>query len=318
MPEAVSKLDLALLAACAVAAFGLGAAAGFGPPEVKYFRTAAIGIALFGLSGVLTASGRCPRVAAFLGVFSWLAVFAAVMVHLCYISAAGNLPLQDAAFAGFDEALGIDFNTVLALTGANATFATVAFVSYKKSVMLAKIVLFVLVWQKDFQRLRNAIALISTGLIVTLVLSALLPANDAFYYYSLTDKDAGHLAGSGVGLWHLEHYSALRDGTMRVFPVGGWKGIITFPSYHVILAIVVPYALWNTRWMRVPATIFAAFIAFTTMPIGGHYFADVVGGGAIAGLIIWGLERRGAKAPAAAPVPAPLVGASGAPANAAA
>jgi membrane-associated phospholipid phosphatase len=55
-------------------------------------------------------------------------------------------------------------------------------------------------------------------------------------------------------------------------------GIVSFPSFHVVLAILSAGALSSVRVLRIPAWIFAAFICVATLTTGWHYGIDVLGG----------------------------------------
>jgi len=63
-------------------------------------------------------------------------------------------------------------------------------------------------------------------------------------------------------------------------------GIICFPSFHVIWAILGAYALWGFRWMRVPVAMLATAIVVSTLATGVHYLVDVIGGIVLASISI--------------------------------
>jgi membrane-associated phospholipid phosphatase len=63
-------------------------------------------------------------------------------------------------------------------------------------------------------------------------------------------------------------------------------GVVCFPSFHVIWAILCAGALWTFRRLRVPVSILALLIVLSTMTTGWHYFSDVLAGIAIAALSI--------------------------------
>jgi membrane-associated phospholipid phosphatase len=62
----------------------------------------------------------------------------------------------------------------------------------------------------------------------------------------------------------------------------GAQGIITFPSLHAALALIVTVALWPIpvlRWLGVATNT----LMLVSIPVdGGHYFIDVLAGLAIA------------------------------------
>ncbi|HTW81827.1 MAG TPA: phosphatase PAP2 family protein [Terracidiphilus sp.] len=54
--------------------------------------------------------------------------------------------------------------------------------------------------------------------------------------------------------------------------------IISFPSFHVVLAIVAAAAIGSIRVLRIAAWTLAALICISTITTGWHYGVDVVGG----------------------------------------
>jgi membrane-associated phospholipid phosphatase len=59
-------------------------------------------------------------------------------------------------------------------------------------------------------------------------------------------------------------------------------GIVSFPSYHVELAILSAMALSSIRCLRAPAWVLAALVCVSTVLTGWHYGVDVLGGLAVA------------------------------------
>jgi len=55
-------------------------------------------------------------------------------------------------------------------------------------------------------------------------------------------------------------------------------GIVSFPSYHVVLAILSAIALSPIRSLRVAAWVLAALVCLSTVLTGWHYGVDVLGG----------------------------------------
>jgi membrane-associated phospholipid phosphatase len=59
-------------------------------------------------------------------------------------------------------------------------------------------------------------------------------------------------------------------------------GVVSFPSFHVIWAILSAACLSTFRMLRIPAIILCALVIASTMTTGWHYFCDVLSGGIIA------------------------------------
>lgn len=69
----------------------------------------------------------------------------------------------------------------------------------------------------------------------------------------------------------------LRSGGIHVLDLNE-SGIVCFPSFHTLLAIVSCVALWSIKPLRIPAAVLASCVVFATLTTGWHYLVDVVGG----------------------------------------
>jgi membrane-associated phospholipid phosphatase len=63
-------------------------------------------------------------------------------------------------------------------------------------------------------------------------------------------------------------------------------GIVAFPSFHVLLAVLSATALSALPRLRWPVWILAGLITFSTLTTGWHYLTDVLGGLILAGIVI--------------------------------
>jgi membrane-associated phospholipid phosphatase len=89
-----------------------------------------------------------------------------------------------------------------------------------------------------------------------------------------------------LGRTTAEIVLALRDKTLGTIDFEAVNGIISFPSMHAAVAIIVPYTLrWN-RWIFEPIAVLDSVMLASAVPSGNHYLADVIAGVAVAVLAI--------------------------------
>jgi len=78
----------------------------------------------------------------------------------------------------------------------------------------------------------------------------------------------------------------LRDGTLRAIDLDAINGIISFPSLHAAVSVIVPFSMrWN-RALFWPIAMLDAVMLVSAVPSGNHYLVDVVGGVGVGTLAI--------------------------------
>jgi membrane-associated phospholipid phosphatase len=238
--------------------------------------------------------------------------FAAVAAPLSYVAAAlaGALPLQDAAFDAMDKALRLDWKDLLTvMQGAPELHAFMRIIYLSLTVQMTAVVLLLgfsgrLAWLRVYM-----VAFVLSAL-VTIAISALIPAEGVWLHDGLKSANAAVLPASHTS-WPV--FLGLRDGSYRALMAVGAEGIITFPSLHAALAVIMIAALWPVSYVRwIGAAINLLMLAATPID-GSHYFVDVFAGIVIAVLCLLAahvLVRRLAAHPTLAkttlePIPAP-------------
>jgi membrane-associated phospholipid phosphatase len=88
----------------------------------------------------------------------------------------------------------------------------------------------------------------------------------------------------------LDHFLSLRDGSRSVISYRGAEGLITFPSFHVAWALLMVWALRGNRRVFAAFAVLNAMLIVSTMTTGWHYFADVLGGVAVAVAAVIGAD----------------------------
>ena len=84
--------------------------------------------------------------------------------------------------------------------------------------------------------------------------------------------------GVGIEPWRAD-ILALRDHALPV--IGRTQGIISFPSYHTVLGVVLAYAARGRKWF-IPSLVLNLLLIAAVMTEGAHYGVDLLSGLAVA------------------------------------
>jgi membrane-associated phospholipid phosphatase len=274
---AIVLVDLVLMA---VGGFSLRGQAGW--------AIAAAVAAACGIGYVYAVLRPDERLAALALGGAYLIAYTFAAALLSYIGTSLALPLLDAHFARADAALGLDWMAALELADRWPALGTLLRVAYASSMQQVLLVFLVLATTRRLQRLADFLALFTATSLVTILTASLLPSAGAFVHF---DPPAAlrRVVGADAGIWHLHHFEALRSGALRAIDPGAIEGLVTFPSFHTALAVITAWALWRTPYLAIPALALNALVIASTVPVGGHYFVDVLAGLAIAGAAVGAL-----------------------------
>jgi membrane-associated phospholipid phosphatase len=221
------------------------------------------------------------RLAAFGSAGAYLIVYTHIGASLSYALVATNLPLLDAQFDAIDQAMSLDWTGYLTWTVQYPAWATALRWMYFSSLLQTILVVFVLVHTNHLQRLRAFLLLFVMTSLVVVVLSGLLPAVGAIAYLAPPPALRGGI-GLDAGTWHLDQFTALRDGRLNLIDFRRIQGLVTFPSFHSALAVICAWGFWAVPWWRWPMAALCVGILLATPLLGGHYFVDVWAGVLIA------------------------------------
>jgi membrane-associated phospholipid phosphatase len=227
------------------------------------------------------------RVELFATTAIFFSLLAVAVIACCCLGASAALPLQDARLAEIDRWMGFDWPGFVTFANSSASASWLLVKAYQSTpyVLIGTMLWFCISSQGE--RLAEFLAiscLTSIGIAVGMMI---LPAAGAYSYYHLP-LTAYENFGAGSGMWHHELLMALRTGTTRVidFSVPNSNCLVTFPSGHTILAIIMTYALRGSWWTFIPAFIVNGAMLVSTIPHGGHHLFDLVVGAAIAASVI--------------------------------
>lgn len=207
--------------------------------------------------------------------------FMAVGALLSYLMATLGFALQDATFHAADRSLGLDWLAYLKTVDARPWLGALFSFAYASFIPQVLLLIVLLSFTGRGEAVRVMIlAMIISG-VVTIVISGFVPAMAMFVHLGLSPSDYPNLS-PGASFVHVADMQALRGGAAFTLDLGRAEGIITFPSYHAALGLLMLLGACAHRWLRWPFIGLNLTMIAATPIDGGHYFIDVLAGLVIA------------------------------------
>jgi PAP2 superfamily len=203
----------------------------------------------------------------------WI-VFTAVGCIFTYLAASVSRPLIDGYLTSFDHYLGFDW--ISWSNGVHRYMLLTVILRAAYDSLGLQIVASIVILSSGTGPDRNAELLL--GAILSLVLVALISAlwPTLGPWTPLSDQYA-----SSDDLLIARDVLTMRAGGSTSFALARLRGIVTFPSYHTVLAILFAYA-HRGRW-SFPVFLVINCLMITSIPSeGGHYLSDVLAGAGLA------------------------------------
>ena len=211
-----------------------------------------------------------PRVRNTLQATAQFIAFLATASTLSYLIISTNAPLVDGTLHAWDVSLGFDWLAFHAWLRRHPALATTLHYVYQSGLIQLVLVILFLGFSGRAERLESFMRLYIVTALMTIVVSALMPAAGAWKYYEL------------IGTFPLEalsHFEPLRDGRMRNIPMGGqMQGLVSIPSFHAATAVLLIHAMRGIRLLMPIFALLNAAMLVSTPIDGSHFFVDVVAG----------------------------------------
>ena len=218
----------------------------------------------------------------------WTFAMALLIPRIAVLSAHFQFPLRDALLVEMDHAMGFSVPAIMAWSSAHWPLSSLLDHSYNLLfwLLLAAAVLPALLGKRAAAEqflLANTVAFV-----LSFPIFALVPAVGPWAGY--------HFAGSEVQRNCEAAIVALHSGS----GTAAMAGLVTFPSFHVIWALLSACALRSIKPLRIVAAIVAFLVVLSTVTTGWHYVADVLAGFLIVGVSLicadWIAGAGGARA----------------------
>lgn len=219
---------------------------------------------------------RDARLAALIRAALQLLLFTKVAAIVSYLVVATNAPLIDARLQAWDLALGFDWPAVHAAVMQRPWLKAMLAWAYASGLVQIGVLIALLALTGRTAQLAEFMLLFIVNTLVTVALSGPFPA---------------------LGYAMPPHFEMLRSGAMQVIALGQTQGLISIPSLHAAIGVLLIHASRGLGGLQLPFVLLNLVMIASTPTEGGHYLVDVIAGVAMAVATI-GALRRLQRAPA--------------------
>ncbi len=222
----------------------------------------------------------------FVELLTCFALFGLLFVILSYIAAIFSAPYRfyDAEIMAIDSSLGFDWLAYISWVNANPVVNNILKFAYH-SVFQIPCLFLGLIFTKNHNRLYGVMLCLIISVIIVIVLSAILPTVAPFTYLKINSNDYQNVYMLPAYA-HIEDLFHMRFDTEKTVILSAMKGIITFPSFHASLSLILAWGFWSVPWLRF-SFLLLNLIMLAAIPVsGGHYLTDMIAGGIIGVLSI--------------------------------
>lgn len=158
--------------------------------------------------------------------------------------------------------------------------------AYSSSNWQLFLVIPVLAFSGHEMRMWSLVVALGVGAVVTSAIFPFFPAEGAFLHSRLPKEAFASLLP--MTQWRFGPIVHLiKDDHVRFISQSMVSGLISFPSYHTVMALLVAWSMWPLRLLRWPFLVLNLLMIVAAIPLGAHYLTDIIGGFLVAPLSVW-------------------------------
>lgn len=206
---------------------------------------------------------------------------AAILLTYAVCSLGRDMPLWDAVAARADAALGFHWPDMLGWFDANPAVSDLLAPCYQAFLPQLPALLIALALVARLREAQVAFLAGLLGLLITHAMALFMPAYGPYAHFGLTAAQHPNIELVSAAATVPEH-ALVRAGTVIDLDARSLMGLVTFPCFQALLAVVCAWAWWFVPYLRWPGMALNAGMLAATPLHGSHYLVDVIAGVAVA------------------------------------
>ena len=252
---------------------------------VAYARLGLLSLALLAGGIFYRAKRPDPNLAAMLLGASFLCAFSAAASVLNYFLLTVAGPRIDFLLTGIDHAMGFDWVRTMVTMSHHPTLNWVFFNVYRSSLPQIAFLMIVLAWSGRHEEVYRYCLAVAVGALIAIMIWTIVPSLGAKSIYPLPPAVERHLVLDVTGDYGRALVRLLHNGPGFITPTDV-RGLIAFPSYHAVLAVLMIWYARTIIWLRWPMLVLNLVVLVSAPIQGGHHLIDIFGGCAVTVLAI--------------------------------
>ncbi len=203
--------------------------------------------------------------------------FSCAIAVLNYLVVTFDRPLIDDKLLAWDRALGIDWAELYIFLKTLPGLSQLLTIAYASSLLQIAIVVPVLALMGRIQRLDRFFLAFILAAAITITFWAIFPSFGAATHLFSTGAVVD-LSGATVDLDYVKVLLDLKAGLTPHIVMAQMKGLIAFPSFHTVMAVLTVYAAAAIPRALWPVVGWNSIVLLSVPVDGGHHVVDIAAG----------------------------------------
>lgn len=236
------------------------------------------------LAGLLFSAGyfyehvrREQAIAAMFFGMAFLAVFSGSCGLFNYFALTISGPRIDTLLAHLDRAVGFDWPAVMTFAAQHPLLDSMLSILYQSVLPQIILLITLLGWAGRVERIYGFCLSVAIGALLTVAFWTLFPSFGAFSVYTLPADVSRKLTLVLDNAYAQSLIALLQHGPGHIVPAS-IKGLVGFPSFHAVQALVITWYARDLKKIGFAAIALNLGVLIATPIQGGHHLIDLAGG----------------------------------------